>query len=82
MARTDYTKERVALFTEFFLKGGKATVKKLARLFEDYSGTPPKRQTIYDDIYAISIVFPLGRVRDPKTHEYIWYIERRIPYGE
>ena len=53
-------KERIALFTNYFLTNDKpVTVKQIQQMFERYSGEKVKRQTIYDDLNAISIVIGL-----------------------
>lgn len=73
MSRSDYGKERIALFTRYFIEDGKPiTVKGLIKMFEDYSGVPIRRQTVYNDLNAIDVVIPLERTRNTKTPEYLW----------
>ena len=61
MANVEYTKERITLFTKYFLEVNKPiSVQGLIKLFEDYSGGVVfKRQTIYNDLAEMSIVLPL-----------------------
>lgn len=56
------TKERIALFTKYFLEDGKPiTVKQLCSMAERHSGFRPKRQTVYDDLNALDIAIGLNR---------------------
>lgn len=58
----DFTKERIALFTRYFIEDGRPiTVKQLTKLAEDYCGYPPRRQTIYSDLNCIDIAIGLKR---------------------
>ena len=60
MGRSDFSKERVILFTKAFLTQKKAfTVEDMINMFQRYSGEKVKRQTVYSDLNAISIVVPL-----------------------
>ena len=84
MANTDYTKERIALFTKYFFEVNKPiSVQGLIKLFEDYSGGVVfKRQTIYNDLAAMSIVLPLTFTK--KRGEYqrntppLWYMMEKV----
>lgn len=59
-------KERIALFTQYFLSHDEPiTVKQLQRMAEHYCGEKPKRQTVYDDLNAIDIVIGLKREHLP-----------------
>ena len=55
MGRSDFSKERVILFTKAFLTQKKAfTVEDMINMFQRYSG-----EKVYSDLNAISIVVPL-----------------------
>ena len=74
MARSEYGKERIALFTRYFIEDNRPiTVYQLMEMFEKYSGVKTYRQTVYSDLNAISVVIPLGRVRDRRTNAWIWF---------
>lgn len=58
----DFTKERVTLFTRYFIEDGRPiTVSQLMKKAEDYCGFMPKRQTVYDDLNALDIAIGLNR---------------------
>ena len=58
----DFTKERVALFTRYFIEDGRPiTVAQLMKKAEDYCGFMPKRQTVYDDLNALDVAIGLNR---------------------
>lgn len=64
---TDFTKERIALFTRYFIEDGRPiTVPQLMKKAEDYCGFMPQRQTVYDDLNAIDIV--LGLEKEIRAH--------------
>lgn len=72
------TKERIALFTKYFLEDGKPiTVKQLCSMAERHSGFRPQRKTVYDDLNAIDIAIGLKRecvgVCENSSHRlYLW----------
>ena len=82
MANVEYTKERITLFTKYFFEVNKpVSVQGLIKLFEDYSGGVVfKRQTIYNDLAAMSIVLPLTFTKKPgkntRNTAPLWYMEK------
>lgn len=58
----DFTKERAALFTRYFIEDGRPiTVPQLMKKAEDYCGFMPTRQTVYDDLNVLDIAIGLNR---------------------
>lgn len=73
MAKTEYAKERIALFTQYFYTNNKPiSVEQLIDLFEKYSGVRCGRQTIYSDLNAIETVFTLSCKTKGTSAKY-WY---------
>ena len=81
MPTSEYTKERIALFTQYFCEVNKPiSVKELIRLFENYSGTTVKRCTVYNDLNAMSVVLPLTftkkQSKSLRNTPRLWYMEK------
>ncbi len=79
MANNNYGKERVALFTKYFVEDGKPiSVKKLMAMFEEYSGEMVKRQTVYNDLNAIDVVIPLSRIKREGSREWLYFRDEEV----
>ena len=80
MPNLDYTKERIALFTHYFLTVNKPiSVMGLIDMFERYSGSKVKRQTVYSDLNAINMIVPLS-CKTKGTPQKYWFMGKNEQY--
>jgi predicted DNA-binding transcriptional regulator YafY len=76
MSNIGYTKERIVLFTQYFLTVNKPiSVAGLIDMFERYSGSKVKRQTIYSDLNAINMIAPLS-CKTQGTPQKYWFMAK------
>jgi hypothetical protein len=66
-------KERIALFTNYFLTNDKpVTVKELQDMFFNYCGEYSGRDTIYNDLESINMIVPLEGKRTGGNNTIYW----------